>query len=325
MQQLHRLVERIAAGNLSVLLFGETGVGKEVMAETIHRLSPRAGKPFLRLNCAAFSEALLASELFGHEKGAFSGADQPKPGLLESAQGGTVLLDEVGELTPSIQAKLLRVLEERAVLRVGGLRPRPVDVRFVAATNRDLEQEVARGAFRQDLLFRLDGFSIVIPPLRERLDELPGLVAAFVAEASTQLGRRRPPEIAPDVLSLLASYAWPGNVRELRNVVERAVLLCGAVGHVIQAERLPLAKLRGAPSMAPPASAPSVPAPATAPANDEEALRDRLQQVERDRVLAALAQCAGNQTQAAKLLGVSRNTLAARIAAFGLPRPRKRP
>src|SRR6185503_6105666 len=181
MPQLHRLVERIARGTINVLILGETGAGKEVLAERVQRLSPRARWPFLRLNCAALSETLLESELFGHERGAFTGAVTAKPGLLETAEGGTVFLDEAGELPMSIQVKLLRVIEERQVLRVGGLKPRPIDVRFIAATNRDLEVEVARGAFRQDLFFRLNGVTLVVPPLRDRVSEIEALARLFAS------------------------------------------------------------------------------------------------------------------------------------------------
>src|SRR5262249_11577152 len=198
MQRLHCVVERIAAGMISVLIMGETGVGKELLAEAVHRLSPRAQKPFLRLNCAALSESLLESELFGHERGAFTGAGQTKPGLLEPARGGTVFLDELGELPQSIQVKLLRVIEARQVLRIGALKARPIDVRFVAATNRDLEADVARGTFRQDLFFRLNGISLVIPPLRQRVGEIAGLAQGFIAQACRQSGIETAPPLRRD-------------------------------------------------------------------------------------------------------------------------------
>jgi transcriptional regulator of acetoin/glycerol metabolism len=190
-KQLDKLVDRLAAGTINVLLLGETGAGKEVFAEKIHRRSPRADKPFLRLNCAALSEQLLESELFGYEKGAFTGAVAAKPGLLETADGGTVFLDELADLPATLQAKLLRVLEDRAVLRVGALKPRAVDVRFVSATNRDLEIEMNRGAFRKDLYFRLGAATLMIPPLRERPSEIAPLAQRFVAQFAKQLGRLR--------------------------------------------------------------------------------------------------------------------------------------
>jgi DNA-binding NtrC family response regulator len=313
------VVERIAQGEINVLLFGETGVGKEVMAETIHKLSRRAAGPLVRLNCAALLEPLLVSELFGHEKGAFSGADQAKPGLLETAAGGTVLLDEIGELSLNVQAKLLRVLEERAVLRIGALKPRPIDVRFIAATNRDLEVEVERGAFRADLLFRLDGFSFTIPPLRDRRGEIAGLARSFAARAAARLGRATAPEIDPTTLAHLEAYGWPGNVRELKNVIERAVLLSG--GAALAPEHLPLEKMRRA-STTQRSVDPAMPPPSAAPRSEEE-LRAELVSAERARILEVLATCAGNQTRAAKQLGISRNTLATKLSSFGVPRPRK--
>jgi transcriptional regulator with PAS, ATPase and Fis domain len=316
MQRLHELVDKVAEGTISVLILGETGVGKEVMAEAIHRKSPRARRPFLRINCGGLSEALLESELFGHEKGAFTGAVATKPGLFETAHGGTVFLDEVGEMPLPLQVKLLRVLEDRQVTRVGALAPRLVDVRFVAATNRDLEAEVQRGRFRQDLYFRLSGVTLHIPPLRERRDEIEGLARAFLG---AQPGART---IAPAAMELLLQYAWPGNIRELRNVIERAALLC--TGDVIGLEHLPVDKMRAAMAAkaaeqapAPSSEAPSRPAPSGG-------LKDEIDAVERRRILDALERCAGNQSEAARLLGISRGTLLARIQKYGLPRPRKR-
>src|SRR5205823_4677188 len=203
---LRRLVERVAPGTISVLILGETGVGKEVLAETVHRESKRASKPFLKLNCAALSESLLESELFGHEKGSFTGALATKPGLLETADGGTVFLDEVGDLPLSMQVKLLRVLEERQVLRVGGLKPRPINVRFVSATNRDIEAEVGRGHYREDLFYRLNGVSLVIPPLRDRPEELEPLANEFIAASMRALGRSEGPALSPEALEVLRRY-----------------------------------------------------------------------------------------------------------------------
>ncbi|WP_437958926.1 sigma 54-interacting transcriptional regulator [Sorangium sp. So ce119] len=341
MQKLYALAERVAGSPITVLLLGETGAGKEVLAEHIHRRSPRAPGPFLRLNCAALSESLLESELFGHEKGAFTSAGQAKPGLLETAEKGTVLLDEVGELPPSIQVKLLRVLEDRKVMRVGGLSPRPIDVRFLSATNRDLAAEVKRGAFREDLFFRLNGIALTIPPLRARVAEIAPLARAIAERTAGALGRRAP-AFAPETIAALEAHPWPGNIRELRNVIERAVVLSG--GDTVLPEHLLLDA-----AATPPAAAPLAPpldtsvapagatlAPATpAKAADEDAgaarsgqsagdLRRELDAIERRRIVDALEQCAGNQTQAAALLGMPRRTFVARLDAYGIPRPRKR-
>jgi two-component system, NtrC family, response regulator AtoC len=223
--ELRRMVERVAASDISVLILGETGVGKERMAEELHRLSPRAAKPLVRLNCAALSDSLLESELFGHERGAFTGAHERKIGLLEAAGGGTVFLDEVGDMPSLTQVKLLRVLEERQVRRVGATASVGIDVRFVSATNRNLEQAIALGTFREDLYFRLNGIALVIPPLRDRPSEIEGLARHFIAEACRRAGRA-PPRISREALQLLLAYPWPGNIRELRSVIERAVVLC---------------------------------------------------------------------------------------------------
>ncbi|HZJ65531.1 MAG TPA: sigma-54 dependent transcriptional regulator, partial [Kofleriaceae bacterium] len=351
MAQLQRLVERVARGSINVLVLGETGAGKEVLAEAIHRLSPRSAAPFLRLNCAALSETLLESELFGYERGAFTGAVAAKSGLLETAEGGTVFLDEVGELPMTTQVKLLRVLEDRTVLRVGGLKARPIDVRFIAATNRNLAAEVKRGAFRADLFYRLDGVALEVPPLRCRLGEIPDLARAFAAEAARKLDAPEP-VITDDALALLQSYSWPGNIRELRNAMERAVLLSRNAR--IGREQLPLEKMRAtvgivttsapaqaqahapAQAPAPAAPAPAAPAPAaSAPArprarrgsaiqgDDIEQLRRQIDDLERERILAALERCGGNQTRAAKLLGMPRRTLVSRLSRYDVPRPRK--
>jgi two-component system, NtrC family, response regulator AtoC len=315
MLRLYRLIDRVAPSMVNVLLLGETGVGKEVLAEAVHRRSPRAAKPFLRLNCAAFTETLLESELFGYEKGAFSGAVQTKPGLLETADGGTVFLDEMGEMPASLQAKLLRVIEARTVMRVGGLKERPIDVRFVAATNRDLEHEIERGHFRQDLYYRLNGVAIVIPPLRERREELEELAQVFIARASQEGGLGEPPLLSPAALRLLESYPWPGNIRELRNVIERAVLLC--LDGVITPEHLPMDKMMS--SFASTDRRPATPRLAATEAPPAGSVAD----LERQRIIDALEQCAGNQTYAARQLGISRSTMLARLKEFSLPRPRK--
>jgi two-component system, NtrC family, response regulator AtoC len=366
MVRLHRLIERVAQGNISVLLLGETGVGKEVLAEAVHRASPRGERPFVKINCAALTETLFESELFGHERGAFTGAVKTKLGLLEAAHGGTMFLDEVGEMPHSIQAKLLRVIEERKVLRVGGLSPKEVDVRFVSATNRNLEEEVARGRFRQDLFYRLNGIALVVPPLRERVSEIDGLARVFITHASKALGGKIEPRLSDEALTLLRSYSWPGNIRELRNVIERAVLLC--LDDEITPEHLPVEKMGGSilepkmfgvvpnPGFADPemdrghAFSMHIPGDPTIPptrgAREEEEVgfgnedtddyaphTGRIRrgpqeaaspwEIERQRIIEALDRCAGNQSQAAKLLGISRRTLVSRLVTYRIPRPRK--
>jgi two-component system response regulator AtoC len=314
LQQLETVLARVARGHINVFVTGETGVGKELVAERVHALSPRAGKPLVRLNCAALSETLLASELFGHERGAFTGADRAKPGLLEAADGGTVFLDEVGDLPMSIQPKLLRVLEDKIVTRVGAIKGRTVDVRFVAATNRDLEGEIAQGRFRADLFFRLNGFQLRVPPLRERRSDIIEIARGFLAQAAGEAGLQAP-ELSSEVLEVLAGYSWPGNVRELRNVIERAVLLC--VDGIITLEHLPIDKMQQHVTQG--ASA------FLATSAEDDALDAALAARERLRLEAALAQHGGNQTHAARALGISRGTLLARMDAYSLTRPRKRP
>jgi transcriptional regulator with PAS, ATPase and Fis domain len=350
MQRLFGIAERVAGGTICVLLLGETGVGKEVLAERIHKLSPRSAKPFLRLNCAAFPENLLESELFGYERGAFTGAMHAKVGLLESAGGGTVFLDEVGELPMATQSKLLRVLEAKEVLRVGAVKPRSIDVRFVAATNRDLETEARAGRFREDLYFRISGVSLVIPPLRERSVEIEPLVRAFMSTLSREAGRSVIPHVTPESMDWLMHYSWPGNVRELRNTIERALLLCG--DGPITLEHLPIEKTGATlpyrpPRLPPPPAVPrqwgempgpgserppavTIPPPMPTGFGQQESdddspdmLRARMTEAERQRILRALESCAGNQTRAAKILGISRRTLVSRLAAFNLPRPRR--
>jgi transcriptional regulator with PAS, ATPase and Fis domain len=311
-KRLWELAGRVARSSISVLVLGETGVGKELIAEEIHRRSPRADKPLLRLNCAAIAESLLESELFGHEKGAFTGADRAKPGLLESADGGTVFLDEVGELPAAVQVKLLRVLEDRQVLRVGAVRPRPIDVRFVAATNRDLEAAVAAGAFRSDLFYRLCGITLMVPPLRDRPAEIEPLARALLAQAAASSGRSVP-AVSAEALVRLRGYGWPGNIRELRNFMERAALLCGA-GPVL-AEHLPIEKMS--------VLLPVAPANRAAAARPGGDLRGETDDLEHRRILEALEQSGGNQKKAAQLLGIPRSTLLRRLEQFDIPRPRK--
>jgi DNA-binding NtrC family response regulator len=299
MAQVHRLLEHVAPSNLSVLILGETGAGKEVIAEAVHRFSKRAKGPFVRLNCAALTDSLLESELFGHEKGAFTGAIATKQGLVEAADGGTLFLDEMGEMPLGTQAKLLRVLERHEVQRVGSVKPRKVDLRVVAATNVDLEAAVRQGRFRLDLFHRLDGVSIAIPPLRARRSEILPLARRFLGRACEG---RTPPVFSAAAERALESHTWPGNVRELRNVVERAAVL--SAGGPIEPAHLRLG--HGTDNAGPLDSG--------APSPDRD---------EREHLLAVLERCGGNQSRAARELGIPRRTLLRRLDEYGVPRPRK--
>jgi DNA-binding NtrC family response regulator/pSer/pThr/pTyr-binding forkhead associated (FHA) protein len=312
MEALHALVKRVAQSDIPVLLLGETGVGKEVFAEAVHNNSARKRGPFLRLNCAALTETLLESELFGHEKGAFTGAVKAKAGLLESATTGTVLLDEIGEMPISTQAKLLRVLEQKEVIRVGDVKPRAIDVRFVAATHRDLEAHIEKGTFRKDLYFRLNGVTLVIPSLRERVTEIEGLAKHFISRAARQFHRNPEPTLSGDALAMLKSYAWPGNLREMRNVLERATLLCN--GNVIGPEDLPGEKFASPALVHARPSQQMVAMPGSGTPEFE---------AERQRIMQALEANGGNQTLAARALGISRRTMLNRLDAYAIPRPRK--
>jgi two-component system response regulator AtoC len=315
MQGVNDVAARAAAASINIVILGETGVGKEVMAQTVHRLSPRANKPMVSLNCAGLTESLIESELFGYEKGAFTGAISSRQGLLETAQGGTVFLDEIGEMPLKVQATLLRVIEAREVLPVGGRKTRPIDVRFIAATNRDLESESARGSFRQDLYFRLNGISLSIPPLRERRSEIPELARLFVASACQDAGRPEFP-ITPAAMALLEQYHWPGNIRELKNVMERAVVLCDApeIGPAQLAE-----KIR---ALQDPLSEGDTTGGSRE--GDSTLTKSELRVAERQRIIDALAACAGNQSRAAKMLGMPRRTFISKLDAYGIPRPQKK-
>jgi len=325
MLKLHRLIERIAKGSISVLILGETGVGKEITASLVHEKSKRLGKPFVQLNCAALSESLIESELFGYEKGAFTGAMRSKPGLLETAQGGTIFLDEVGELPHSTQVKLLRVLEERKVMRVGGLEPKSIDVRIVSATNRDLAVEIEEGRFRQDLFFRLNGISVTVPPLRSRVAEISELARFFVNQICELDQRTDIPIISNEAMRWFENYSWPGNIRELRNVIERAVLL--ADDAQILPEHLPLEHMK-APVLqsSPMVSELAEELAASTPVNlgSPKKLLNEIQEFEKNRIIEALMACDGNQTKAAKVLGIARRTLIKRLDLYGIPRPRKK-
>jgi two-component system NtrC family response regulator len=287
-----------AASEATILITGESGTGKELAARLVHAVSPRAEGPFIAVNCAAIPEALIESELFGHVKGAFTGAGADHAGRFERAQGGTLFFDEIGDLHPALQAKLLRAIQEREIERVGGTRPIPVDVRLVAATNMDLRDAVAAKRFREDLYYRLHVVTVTLPPLRERRDDLPALAAYLLHK----LGR---PDatLAPETLARLHAHRWPGNVRELEHALERAVVLLGRDARVITPDLLP-AEVGGSGTGRMPFELP------------DEGLK--LEDVERSLLEQALARTAGNQTRAAALLGLSRPTLIYRMEKFGL-------
>jgi two-component system response regulator AtoC len=385
MKNAYELLSRAAQSDVSVLIIGETGVGKEMMAESVHLRSRRAARAYLQLNCAALPEQLLESELFGHEKGSFTGAHVAKVGLLESTDGGTVFLDEIGELSMGTQAKLLRVLEERTLLRVGSTKPRHINVRFVTATNRDLVREARAGRFRSDLYYRISGLVVRVPPLRQRPAEIEPLSAHFLRQFCKSLDQPEP-QLSLEALAALRTHDWPGNVRELRNVIERAALMAGSDPirreHILldtpvlepgaepeaptevtlrkdyreliaatrkgrgtdggarstrgthsslegrspdsirHSSRSPMSASRLSLTPESPAELLGEPSGSYQPpvAYDRAANLDE----ERTRLIEALDACAGNQTRAAKMLGISRRQLIARIEFWQLPRPKKR-
>jgi len=322
MKALLELVDQVAPSDISVLILGETGSGKEVLASALHARSHRRRGALVRLNCAALPVALLESELFGHEPGAFTGAVGAKQGLVDEANGGTLFLDEIGELPLEAQAKVLRAIEDGAFYRVGGRKSVKVDVRFVAATNRDLATAVQEGAFRADLFYRLNGIALRIPPLRERPSEILLLAKRFAEEAARALGLECAPPFSADATKVLTHHAWPGNVRELKNTMQRAVLL--SRGGPLRQAHLLLGDTPAPASVRPTARATMPPPAAAAFGNDGAGgLRVEMQAIERQRIQAALDACAGNQTRAAAMLGISRRTLISRIESFGMSRPTK--
>jgi len=307
---------KVAPAETTVLLTGESGTGKEVVAHMIHRGSRRAEGPFVALNCAALPEALLESELFGYEKGAFTGAVSARAGRLEQAAGGTLLLDEVGEMSPAVQAKVLRVLQEREFQRLGGTRTLKADVRVIAATNRDLQVAMTKGAFREDLYYRLHVFAIHLSPLRERPEDILPLLEHFVDELGPVVLGRPAAGISREARAHFLAHAWPGNVRELRNAVERALILCE--GGLINPEHLPwrVEASNGAPLIPLPLPAPAAAAP---PAGREfPAQGVDLEAIERELIEGALKQTGRNKSRAARLLGLSRSKLYSRMERFGL-------
>jgi two-component system, NtrC family, response regulator AtoC len=311
MRRLVELARRLASADLSVLVTGETGTGKENIALALHRWSPRAARPFVTLNAASLPETLLESELFGFEKGAFSGASSPKQGLLERADGGTVLLDEVGELSPTAQAKLLRVLETKRVTRLGDVKEREIDIRVVAATNRDLPEEVKAGRFREDLYFRLAAATLALPPLRSRPRELPLLAQRYLAEACTRAGRAAIRISAP-TMHRLARYAWPGNVRELKNAMD--LVAATIPDDVLEPWHLP-ERIAGPPVPEPAAPEREGPRPQ---AHTFRPVYDEVKELEKRRIHEALEAAGGVRTRAAQLIGMPRRTFLMKLKQYGL-------
>jgi DNA-binding NtrC family response regulator len=298
-EDLRKLLAKVAPSDSTVLVRGETGTGKELVARGIHRLSPRRDRPFVVVDCAALHENLLQSELFGHEQGAFTGAARRKHGLFEAADGGTIFLDEIGDVSPAAQAGLLRVLETSSFRHLGGTQEVRVDVRLVAATNRALERLMAEGKFRQDLFFRLSAIHIEIPPLRQRRNDIPVLVEHFVAQHNARHGTRK--GISPAAIEVLLRYDWPGNVRELRHAVERALVV--ADGDLIRPRDLPAELRQAAGRMG---------------MDAEQAASLALAEVERRHIARVLAQVGGHRARAAQLLGISERNLYRRIHEYHL-------
>jgi DNA-binding NtrC family response regulator len=297
MRRLFALLARLAPTELTVTLIGETGTGKDVLAQALHAASARAAQAFVVFDCGAVAPSLIESELFGHEKGAFTGAVGAHQGAFERAHGGTLFLDEIGELSPELQPKLLRALEQRKVRRVGGTQDLPFDIRVIAATNRDLESEVARGLFRQDLFFRLSAAVLRVPPLRERPEDLPALVDRFLAEGARRL------TVAPETLEVLRAYEWPGNVRELKNAIAAAVAV--AAGETLTPKDLMFFR----------------PQPRTAAARSADNLPlagQSLEALEKAAIEQTMRHCGGNRTKTAKALGIAASTLYEKIKKYGL-------
>jgi len=303
--EVAKKIQRVASAKTTVLLLGESGTGKELFARAIHSLSPRKDFPFVPINCAAIPKELLESELFGHEKGAFTGAEAKKLGKFELADKGTIFLDEIGEMALSLQAKIMRIIQEGEIERVGGVKTIPVDVRVIAATNKDIERAVSEGAFREDLYYRLNVFPIRVPPLRERAEDIPLLVDFFTKKYCAEM-KTGGKEVSEEVLSLLMGSPWKGNVRELENAIERAVILCDGV--TITPEHISLNPV------------PMNPPLGTLPMNGtlEDTTRVALRLAESERIRKALQETKGNKSRAAELLDVSYKTLLTKIKEYGI-------
>ncbi|MEW6355386.1 MAG: sigma 54-interacting transcriptional regulator [Planctomycetota bacterium] len=304
LMEAFKIADKAAATDVTVLLTGETGTGKELFAALVHENSRRSAKPFVCINCTTVTETLLESELFGHEKGAFTGADKMKPGLFEVADGGTLFLDEIGDISPAVQMKLLRAVETKTFKRVGGTQPISVDVRVIAATSRDLNEAVANGQFREDLFYRLSVVGVHLPPLRERRSDIPALINHFLKKFRAKIGANIR-SISPEAREALKKYSWPGNIRELQNVIERAVVLCD--GPEIGVESLPS-------NVVSPSDALSLEGLATS----DEPLADKLLKLEKVCIERAMKECRGRKVDAAEKLGISRPTLDKRIKQFNL-------
>jgi two-component system nitrogen regulation response regulator GlnG len=324
MQEVYKAIGRVAPRDVTVLITGESGTGKELVARAVYHHSGRAAAPFLALNCAAIPETLLESELFGHERGAFTGAERGRIGKFEQAHQGTLFLDEIGDMSPATQAKVLRVLQEQRFERLGGNGTITTDVRLIAATNKDLEQEVGAGRFRRDLLYRLNVFAIHLPPLRERRDDLPLLVEHFLRQCSRSLGRDIR-SVSAEARRCLEGHAWPGNVRELQSVLKYALIQ--APGEVLTLDCLP-ENLRDPSPTPPPRPAPAASGAGTVDvalltssllwAGEPDIYRRVCLEVDRAVVNTVLRHVKGNQVQASELLGISRTTLRAKLRALGM-------
>ncbi len=312
------LIEKVIPTDLTVLIEGDSGTGKELFARAIHHEGPRKNGPFVAINCAALPESLLESELFGHEKGSFTGAEKMHTGKFEAADGGTLFLDEVGELSPSVQAKLLRTIQERTVTRVGGNRPIPVDSRIICATNRDLSALVKEGRFREDLYYRLSVYPVSLPPLRERKEDLPDLVRHILRETRHD----RPVAVHPGAMELLEAYSWPGNVRELQNALRRAVVLADE-GPILPEHLPPCVQASLGDTLAPmPSAEMQVIGRSTLPGPDPLGEKsDRvvsLDEMERDHILRAIESTRGNLSHAARMLSIGRTTLYRKLQKYGI-------
>ncbi|MGD0813309.1 MAG: sigma-54 dependent transcriptional regulator [Verrucomicrobiota bacterium] len=320
MEEVRQLIRKVARTQATVLITGESGTGKELVARALYRQSPRANAPFIKVNCAAIPENLIESEFFGHEKGSFTGALNKREGRFELAHTGTILLDEISEISPQVQAKLLRILQERELERVGGNRTIKVDVRVIATTNRRLEEGVERKDFRQDLYFRLNVVPIHVPPLREHKEDVPFLAQQFMPRFARKHGVRIR-GISDACMAVLQAHHWPGNVRELQNVIERAVILCGDSG-LIEPEHLGFSPLSASASAAAAPGSNSTASPAPLPAAaDAPPAQDLLSlaEVEKRHIFAAMEKTDGNRTHAARLLGISVRTLRNKLNEYGVP------